>query len=149
MVKKALAVLALTTGVVLSGAAFAEPSRLDGSWSVQLVADGGLLCGSGTSQTLTVQNGSVRAGGSGVSLSGQVGPRLGLRQAVGLFGLRELGGGDAGVLRALDGTAPGHHRSGELRPSSQPAVSLRQCVRDADPHPVRQAEVRRRPERSR
>ena len=74
MVKKALAVLALTTGVVLSGAALAEPSRFDGSWSVQLVADGGLLCGRGTSQTLTVQNGSVRAGGSGVSLSGQVGP---------------------------------------------------------------------------
>ncbi len=74
MVKKALAVLALTTSVVLSGSALAEPSRFDGSWSVQLVADGGLLCGSGTNQTLTVQNGSVRAGGSGVSLSGQVGP---------------------------------------------------------------------------
>src|SRR5215217_2193045 len=74
MGKKALAVLALTTGVVLSGSAFAEPSRLDGSWSVQLVTDGGLLCSSGTNQTLTVQNGSVRAGGSGVSLSGQVGP---------------------------------------------------------------------------
>jgi len=74
MVKKILAVLALTTGVILSGSAFAEPSRFDGSWSVQLAADGGLLCGSGTNQTLTVQNGSVRAGGSGVSLSGQVGP---------------------------------------------------------------------------
>src|SRR5919112_4014436 len=74
MAKKALAVLALTAGVVLSGSALAEPSRFDGSWSVQLVADGGLLCGSGTSQTLTVQNGSVRAGGSGVTLSGQVGP---------------------------------------------------------------------------
>jgi len=74
MVKKALAVLALTTGVVLSGSAFAEPNRFDGSWSVQLVADGGLLCGRATSQTLTVQNGSVRAGGSGVSISGQVGP---------------------------------------------------------------------------
>ncbi len=74
MVKKALTLLTLTTGVVLSGSALAEPSRFDGSWSVQLVADGGLLCGSGTSQTLTVQNGSVRAGGSGVSVSGQVGP---------------------------------------------------------------------------
>ncbi len=74
MVKKALAVLALTTGVVLSGSALAEPSRFDGAWSVQLVADGGLLCGRGSSQTLTVQNGSVRAGGSGVSVSGQVGP---------------------------------------------------------------------------
>jgi hypothetical protein len=37
------------------------------------VGTGG-LCGSGTSSTLTVQNGSVRAGGSGVSVSGQVGP---------------------------------------------------------------------------
>src|SRR5215212_8918091 len=74
MVKKALAVLALTTSVVLSGAALAEPSRFDGSWSVQLVADGGLLCRSGTSQTLTVQNGSVRAGGSAVSVSGEVAP---------------------------------------------------------------------------
>jgi hypothetical protein len=34
----------------------------------------GGLCGSGTSSTLMVQNGSVRAGGSGVSVSGQVGP---------------------------------------------------------------------------
>jgi hypothetical protein len=74
MVKNALALLALTTGVVLSGSALAEPARFDGSWRVQLVADSGLLCGSGTSQTLMVQNGSVRAGGSGVSVSGQVGP---------------------------------------------------------------------------
>ena len=74
MVKKALALLALTTGVVLSGSAMAEPSRFDGSWSVQLVADSGLLCSSGTSQTLTVQNGSVRAGGSAVSVSGEVAP---------------------------------------------------------------------------
>jgi hypothetical protein len=34
---------------------------------VSLVANGG-LCGSGTSSTLMVQNGSVRAGGSGVSV---------------------------------------------------------------------------------
>jgi hypothetical protein len=40
---------------------------------VSLAADGG-LCGSGTSSTLMVQNGSVRAGGSGVSVLGQVGP---------------------------------------------------------------------------
>ena len=37
------------------------------------MANGG-LCGSGASSTLMVQNGSVRAGGSGVSVSGQVGP---------------------------------------------------------------------------
>jgi hypothetical protein len=74
MVKNALALLALTTGMTLAGSALADPSRFDGSWSVRLVADGGLLCGSGSSQTLTVQNGSVRAGGSGVTVSGQVGP---------------------------------------------------------------------------
>ena len=73
MMKKTVAVLALTAGALLSGSAFAEPAKFDGTWSVSLVADGG-LCGSGTSSTLSVQNGSVRAGGSGVSVSGQVGP---------------------------------------------------------------------------
>ena len=73
MLKKSLASLALTTGVILSGSALADPAKFDGVWSVSLVADGG-LCGSGTSSTLMVQNGSVRAGGAGVSVSGQVGP---------------------------------------------------------------------------
>jgi hypothetical protein len=73
MMKKTVAVLALTAGALVSGAAFAEPAKFDGVWSVSLVADGG-LCGSGTSSTLSVQNGSVRAGGAGVSVSGQVGP---------------------------------------------------------------------------
>src|SRR6185436_10267344 len=45
----------------------------DGTWSVTLAGGGG-LCGSGTSETLTVRNSSVRAGGSGVSVSGQVAP---------------------------------------------------------------------------
>jgi hypothetical protein len=72
MLKKTLASLVLTTGVILSGSALADPAKFDGVWSVSLVADGG-LCGSGTSSTLMVQNGSVRAGGSGVSVSGQVG----------------------------------------------------------------------------
>jgi hypothetical protein len=73
MMRKTVAVLALTAGALLSGSAFAEPAKFDGVWSVSLVPDGG-LCGSGTSSTLMVQNGSVRAGGSGVSVSGQVGP---------------------------------------------------------------------------
>ncbi len=73
MMKKTVAVLALSTAVILSGPVQADPAKFDGAWSVQLVAEGG-LCGSGASQTLTVQNGSVRAGGSGVSVSGQVGP---------------------------------------------------------------------------
>ncbi len=73
MMKKTVAGLAVTAGALLSGSGFAEPAKFDGVWSVPLVADGG-LCGSGTSSTLMVQNGSVRAGGSGVSVSGQVGP---------------------------------------------------------------------------
>src|SRR3954468_2031392 len=73
MLMKTLAALAFTTGVILSGSAFADPAKFDGTWSVQLVADGG-LCGRGANQILTVQNGSVRAGGAGVSVSGQVGP---------------------------------------------------------------------------
>ena len=73
MMKKTIAVLAASTGVILSGSVLANPAKFDGAWSVSLVADGG-LCGSGASQTLTVQNGSVRAGGSGMSVSGQVGP---------------------------------------------------------------------------
>ena len=73
MRKKIVAVLALTAGAVLSGSALAEPAKFDGTWSVSLVGNGG-LCGSGASSTLMVQNGSVRAGGAGVSVSGQVGP---------------------------------------------------------------------------
>src|SRR3954454_8067286 len=72
MLRTSVIALALSTGVILSGSALADPAKFDGTWSVSLVADGG-LCGSGTSSTLMVQNGSVR-GGSGVSVSGQVGP---------------------------------------------------------------------------
>src|SRR5438045_4102008 len=60
MLMKTLATLAFTTGVILSGSALADPAKFDGTWSVSLVGNGG-LCGSGTSSTLTVQNGSVRA----------------------------------------------------------------------------------------
>src|ERR1044072_7789570 len=73
MMKQTVAALALGLGALLSGSAFAEPAKFDGTWSVSLVGTGG-LCGSGPSSTLTVQNGSVRAGGSGVSVSGQVAP---------------------------------------------------------------------------
>ena len=69
--KRTFAALSLTAGVILSAPAGAD--NFDGTWRVQLSASGG-LCGSGTSQVLTVRNGSVRAGGSGVSVSGQVGP---------------------------------------------------------------------------
>ena len=73
MMTKTVAGLAFGFGALLSASAFAEPAKFDGTWSVSLVGTGG-LCGSGTSSTLTVQNGSVRAGGSGVSVSGQVAP---------------------------------------------------------------------------
>src|SRR4051794_32087258 len=72
MMRTSVVALALSAGVILSGSALAESPKFDGTWSVSLVADGG-LCGSGTSSTLMVQNGSVRAGGAGVSVSGQVG----------------------------------------------------------------------------
>src|SRR3954470_18876383 len=73
MMKKTVAGLAFDLGAFLLASAFAEPAKFDGTWSVSLVGTGG-LCGSGTSSTLTVQNGSVRAGGAGVSVSGQVAP---------------------------------------------------------------------------
>ena len=72
MLRTSVVALALSAGVILSGSALAEPAKFDGTWSVSLVANGG-LCGSGASSTLMVQNGSVRAGGSGVSVSGSVG----------------------------------------------------------------------------
>src|SRR5829696_4510638 len=71
MLRMATLSLSLTTGVILSGSALADPDKFDGTWSVQLVANAG-MCGSSTSQSLTVQDGRVRAGGSGVSVSGQV-----------------------------------------------------------------------------
>ena len=81
MMKRTLAALSLTTGVLLSGSALADPDKFDGTWSVQLVASGG-ICGTGTSQTLMVQDGRVQARGSGVSGSGQVGPSGSVRLAL-------------------------------------------------------------------
>src|SRR4028119_1939860 len=64
--------LGIALGVILSGSAQADGGKFDGTWSVQMVASAG-MCGGSASQTLTVQDGRVRAGGSGVSVSGQVG----------------------------------------------------------------------------
>src|SRR4051794_40947956 len=69
--RRTLSSLALGAGLILSGSAVAGSASFDGTWSVHLVADGG-ACGSGSSQTLLVENGSVR--GSGVSVSGHVAP---------------------------------------------------------------------------
>ncbi len=66
MLKRTLAALSLTTGVLLSGSALADPDKFDGTWSVQLVASSG-MCGSGASQTLTVQDGRVQASTLGCS----------------------------------------------------------------------------------
>ena len=93
--------------MILSGSALAEPAKFDGTWSVSLVADGG-LCGSGASQTLTVQNGSVRAGGSGVSVSGQVGPS----------GSVSLALQKSGVQGSASGKLPGTSGSGSWSVSS-------------------------------
>jgi hypothetical protein len=59
--------------MIMSGSALADPKKFDGAWSVQLVASAG-MCGKADSQTLTVQEGRVRAGGSGMNVSGQVSP---------------------------------------------------------------------------
>ena len=107
MMRKTVVALALSAGVILSGSVLAEPAKFDGTWSVSLVANGG-LCGSGTSSTLTVQNGSVRAGGSGVSVSGQVGPS----------GSVSLALQKSGVQGSASGKLSGASGSGEWTVSS-------------------------------
>ena len=92
--------LALTAGSFLCGSAVADPAKFNGSWSVHLVADGG-LCGSGSSQTLLVQNGSVRAGGSGVGISGQVTPTGAVSLSVQKAGLH---GSASGKLSGTSGS---------------------------------------------
>ncbi len=100
--KRTLAILGLTAaGVILSGSALADSVKFDGSWSVQLVGSTG-LCGSGSSQVLTILNGSVRAGGSGVSVWGQVGPS----------GLVSLALQRAGVQGSASGRLSGGSGSG-------------------------------------
>jgi hypothetical protein len=69
--KQTFAALSLSTGMIVSGSAVADPQKFDGAWSVQLVASAG-MCGNSDGQTLTVQEGRVRARGSGMNVSGQV-----------------------------------------------------------------------------
>jgi hypothetical protein len=82
--KRTVGLLCVAAGLVLSGAANAEPSKFDGTWKVALTTNGGPICGSLGSLTLTARNGSVSGGGSGVSVSGQVTPSgsvsLGMRR---------------------------------------------------------------------
>ena len=67
-----VAALSFSAGVVCSGAALAEADKFDGAWNVQMVASAG-MCGGSADHALTVQEGRVRASGSGVGVSGQVG----------------------------------------------------------------------------
>jgi hypothetical protein len=100
MAKDICASIALTTAVILSGPAFAEPAKFDGTWSVQLVADGG-LCGSGTHQILIVHNGSVRADSGGVSVSGKIGPNGSVSLALQRTGVQ---GSASGKLSGASGS---------------------------------------------
>ena len=75
------------------------------------MANGG-LCGSGTSSTLMVQNGSVRAGGSGVSVSGQVGPSGSVSLALQKSGVQ---GSASGKLSGSSGLGSGRCRRSGAR----------------------------------
>jgi len=78
----------------------ATAAAFDGTWSVSLTANGGFLCSRVPSQTLTVQNGSVR-GGSGVSVSGQVEPSGSISLALQKSGIR---GSASGTLSGASGS---------------------------------------------
>jgi hypothetical protein len=104
--KHAFAALGLTLGVTLSGSALADSAKFDGTWSVQLAAGAG-LCGSASSQVLTIRNGHVRAGGS-VSVSGQVG----------LSGFISLALQRSGIQGSASGTLSGASGSGSWSVSS-------------------------------
>ena len=90
----------------------ATAATFDGTWSVSLTG-GGFLCSRVPSQTLTVQNGSVR-GGSGVSVSGQVEPSGSISLALQKSGVR---GSASGTLSGASGsgswTAPSLGCSGQ------------------------------------
>ena len=98
--KQTLAALALASGAILSGPVLADPAKFDGTWSVHLVASGG-VCGSSASEVLTVQNGNVRAGGSGVSVSGQVKPSGSVNLALQKSGVQ---GSASGKLSGASGS---------------------------------------------
>ena len=72
--KRTVGVVCVTAGLILSGAARADGSKFDGTWNVALTANGGLLCHSMSSMTLTARNGTFSGSASGLSVSGQVTP---------------------------------------------------------------------------
>src|SRR3954451_17553674 len=77
----------------------ATAAAFDGTWSVSLTG-GGFLCSRVPSQTLTVQNGTVR-GGSGVSVSGQVEASGSISLALQKSGIR---GSASGTLSGTSGS---------------------------------------------
>src|SRR3954469_25681 len=103
MLRTSVVALALSTGVILSGSAFAESPKFDGTWSVSLVANGG-LCGSGDQfdphgperqragrglRCERVRSGGARRVGQPGSAEDRC-ARQRLRQAVGLVRLRVM-----------------------------------------------------------
>ena len=58
MLRTSVVALALSAGVICPARPLAGWAQFNGTWSVSLVANGG-LCGGGTSSTLMVQNGGV------------------------------------------------------------------------------------------
>src|SRR3954463_1410761 len=127
MLVKTLAALAFTTGVVLSGSALADPAKFDGTWSVQLVAEGG-LCGGSVKpdpggperQRAGGRLRGERIGAGWAKRVRQPGsaeerrPRLRLRQAVGFVRLRLVDRVIARVLGPVDGSTPHPHRPSKL-----------------------------------
>jgi len=72
--KGRVAALCLAAGLIQSGTAKADPAAYNGTWQVSLVSNGGLMCSMIPGLTITARNGNVSGGGSGLRVSGQVGP---------------------------------------------------------------------------
>ena len=86
--KRTMAALCLTAGLILSGAARADPADFDGTWAVSLTASSGFLCSAVPGLTITARNGVVTGGGSGLSVSGQVGSSGSISLALQRGGIR-------------------------------------------------------------
>src|SRR4051794_27927305 len=68
--RRSVAALCLTAGLALSGAAKADPAAYDGTWTVSLASNGGLMCSMIPGLTITARNGNVSGGGAWVRGSG-------------------------------------------------------------------------------
>jgi hypothetical protein len=72
--RRVIPVLCLSSNLILPASARADAAAYDGTWQVSLASNGGLMCSLIPGMTITSRNGSVSGGGSGLSVSGQVGP---------------------------------------------------------------------------